>query len=314
MPIRIVFMGTPDFAVPVLESLISSHYHVVAVYTQPDKRAGRGQQIIAPPIKRLAVVNNIPVIQTETLRSTEALEEMTDFKPELIVVAAFGHILPETILSLPKFGCLNVHPSLLPRHRGPSPIADAILCEDEATGVSIMLMDAGMDSGSILAQRKVSISAEDTTGMLTSRLAKLGAGLLLETLPRWVEGKLEPQRQDETMTTYGKPVSKEDGEIDWHLPAVKLWYQLKAYNPWPGCYTSWKGKRLKIVAAILLGDVVQGEVGEVVALPKAMSAKFGVVTGEGILGLHQVQLEGKRYMSVEEFILGRRDFIGSILR
>ena len=307
-------MGTPDFAVPILESLFCSPYHVVAVYTQPNKRAGRGQQVIAPPVKRLAVGNNIPVIQPETLRSTKVLEGMTDFKPELIVVAAFGHILPETILSLPEFGCLNVHPSLLPRHRGPSPIAGAILCGDEATGVTIMLMDAGMDSGPVLAQSKVSISAEDTTGVLTSRLAKVGAELLVETLPRWVEGKLEPQPQDETLATYSKPVSKADGEIDWHLPAVKLWHQLRAYNPWPGCYTLWKGKRLKIIAAIPFGDVIQGEVGKVVALPKAMSAEFGVVTGKGILGLHRVQLEGKRQMSMGEFILGQRDFIGSILR
>ena len=313
MPVRIIFMGTPDFAVPILKYLLCSAYHVVAVYTQPDKQAGRGRQVIMPPVKRLAMVNSILVIQPETLKSTKILEEMAGLRPELVVVAAYGHILPQAILSLPKFGCLNVHPSLLPRHRGPSPIAEAILCGDEGTGVTIMLMDAGMDSGPILAQRKVNISPEDTAGVLTSRLAKVGGELLLETLPKWTSGKLEPRSQDEREATYSKPISKNDAEIDWHLPAMKLWLQLRAYNPWPGCHTLWKGKRLRVLAAIALSDVVKGRVGEVVALPKGISAQVGVVTGEGILGLCQIQLEGKRQMSVKEFVLGQRDFIGSIL-
>ena len=313
MYIRVAFMGTPDFAVPILESLLCSPYQVVAAYTKPDKRAGRGRQAITPPVKRLAMENNIPVIQPKTLRSTEVLEELADFKPELIVVAAFGHILPRKVLSLPRLGCVNVHPSLLPRHRGVSPVANAILCGDEITGVTIMLMDAGIDSGPILARRKVNIPPDDTTSVLTSRLAKVGAELLLETLPQWTEGKLKPQPQDETQATYSKPISKEDGEIDWHLPAVKLWRRLRAYNPWPGCYALWKGKRLKIFAAIPLGDVAEGEVGRVVALPKAMPTEVGVVTGEGILGLYSLQVEGKRQMSVKEFVLGQRDFIGSIL-
>ena len=310
---RIVFMGTPDFAVPILESLLCSAYHVVAVYTQPDKRAGRGRQVIAPPVKKLAMENNILVIQPETLKSAEVLKEMTGFEPELIVVAAFGRILPQAILSLPKFGCLNVHPSLLPRHRGPSPIANAILCGDEITGVTIMLMDAGMDTGPVLAQRTASISSEDTTGILTSRLAGVGVELLLETLSPWVEGKLVPQSQDDSQATYSKPISKEDGEIDWHLPAVKLWRRLRAYSPWPGYYTLWKGKRLKIYSAIPLDDVAKGEAGEVVALPKETAMEVGVVTGGGVLGLDSLQLEGKRQMSVKEFVLGHRDFIGSVL-
>ena len=306
-------MGTPDFAVPILKYLLCSAYHVVAVYTQPDKQAGRGRQVIMPPVKRLAMANSILVIQPETLKSTKILEEMAGLRPALVVVAAYGHILPQAILSLPKFGCLNVHPSLLPRHRGPSPIAEAILCGDEGTGVTIMLMDAGMDSGPILAQRKVNISPEDTAGVLTSRLAKVGGELLLETLPKWTSGKLEPRSQDEREATYSKPISKNDGEIDWHFPAMKLWLQLRAYNPWPGCHTLWKGKRLRVLAAVALSDVVKGRVGEVVALPKGISAQVGVVTGEGILGLCQIQLEGKRQMSVKEFVLGQRDFIGSIL-
>jgi methionyl-tRNA formyltransferase len=311
MEMRVIFMGTPQFAVPILESLLDNGYQVVAVYTQPDKPVGRKQHLASSPVKSLAVEHEIPVIQPNTLKSVEAVEELASFEPELVIVAAFGRILPPEVLSLPKFGCLNVHPSLLPRHRGPSPIADAILCGDQVTGVTIMLMDAGMDSGAILAQRKIGISVMDTTGSLTSKLAQAGAELLIETLPQWLGGKLEPQPQNEAQVTYSKLITKEDGKIDWHLSAVEIWQRIRAFNPWPGCYTGWEGKRLKIHRATPLGDVAKGELGKVIALRKP--APVGIVTGEGILGLCQVQLEGKREMPVAEFVRGQRDFIGSIL-
>lgn len=311
MEVRTIFMGSPQFAVPILRSLLRSPYHVVAVYTQPDKPVGRSRRIALPPVKRLAMEHGVPVIQPKTLKSAEALGELASFKPELIVVSAFGHILPQEVLALPKFGCLNVHPSLLPRHRGPSPVAASILCGDQPTGVTIMLMDVGIDSGPILAQRKVGISFTDTAGSLASKLASVGAELLIETLPEWLEGKLEPQPQDEAEATYSKLITSEDGEIDWRLSAVELWQMARAYNPWPGCYTWWKGKRLKIPKTTPFGDVAKGEVGEVVALPEP--PEVGVSTGRGILGLCQVQLEGKHEMSVDDFIRGRRDFIGSIL-
>ena len=309
---NIVFMGTSEFAVPVLESLVDSAYHLAAVYTQLDKPAGRGKQITSPPVKDLALKYGIPVLQSNTLMSGEAMNELAGFEPDLIVVAALGQILPGEVLSLPRFACLNVHPSLLPRHRGPSPVANALLCGDQVTGVTIMLMDVGMDSGPILAQREIGISLTDTTGILTPRLAHTGAGLLLDVLPRWLASELEPQAQDERQATYSKLISKEDGEIDWSLSAVELWRQVRAYDPWPGSYTWWKGRRLKLYEVSPFGEVRKGQVGEVLPLPET-PFKVGVVTGRGILGLAQVQLEGKRKMRGEEFILGQRNFVGSIL-
>jgi methionyl-tRNA formyltransferase len=311
MKVRTVFMGTPQFAVTILESLLQSSYPVLAVYTQPDKPAGRGRPVVFPPVKKLALERQIPVIQPETFKSREVVEELASFQPELIIVAAFGFILPSEVLSLPKFGCLNVHPSLLPRHRGPSPVANAILCGDELTGVTIMLMDAGLDAGPILAQEKVGISFMNTTGSLSSKLADMGAKLLLETLPKWFGGELKPRAQDESQATYSKLITSKDAEIDWCLSAVDLWRMVRAYNPWPSCYTWCHGKRLKIHKAIPCADVAKGEIGEVVALGEAPGV--GVVTRHGILGLSQVQLEGRREMSVDDFVRGKRDFIGCVL-
>jgi methionyl-tRNA formyltransferase len=311
METRVIFMGTPGFAVPILSSLLNKPYEVVAVYTRPDKPVGRSQQIAWSPVKKLAMEHKIPVIQPMTFKSAEVMEELASFNPELIIVAAFGHILPQEVLSLPKFGCLNLHPSLLPRHRGASPIADALLCGDEFTGVTIMLITAKIDSGSILAQREVGISFKDTTGSLISKLAQTGAQLLLETLPKWLAGELKPQTQDESQATYSRKINKNDGEIDWHLSAAELWRQVRAYNPWPGSYTWWQGKRLKIHKAIPFSKVSNSGMGDVVALQEP--PEVGVVTGRGILGICQVQLEGKRQMSVSEFVRGQRDFVGSTL-
>jgi methionyl-tRNA formyltransferase len=311
MTIRTVFMGTPQFAVTILESLLRSSYHVSAVYTQPDKPSGRSRPVVSPPVKKLALERQIPVIQPKTFKSSEVVEKLSSLQPELIIVAAFGFILPPEVLSLPKFGCLNVHPSLLPRHRGPSPVASAILCGDELTGVTIMLMDAGMDTGPILAQEKVGISFMNTTGSLSSKLADVGAGLLLETLPKWLGGELRPQAQDESQATYSTLITSKDAEMDWHLSAVELWRRVRAYNPWPSCYTWCQGKRLKVHKAIPFGDVTEGKIGEVVAL--AEPPGVGVVTKHGILGLCQVQLEGRREMSANDFVRGKRDFIGCVL-
>jgi len=311
MKVRTVFMGTPQFAVTILESLLQGSYQVLAVYTQPDKPAGRGRPVVFPPVKKLALERQVLVIQPETFKSSEVAEKLASLRPELIIVTAFGSILPQEVLSLPKFGCLNVHPSLLPRHRGPSPVADTILCGDELAGVTIMLMDAGMDTGPILAQEKAGISFMDTTGSLSSKLADVGAKLLLQTLPKWLGGELKPQAQDESRAIYSKLITSKDAEIDWHLSAVELWRKVRAYNPWPSCYTWYKGKRLKIHKAIPFGDVAKREIGEVIALSEPPGV--GVVTRHGILGLCQVQIEGKRAMSAEDFVRGKRDFIGCVL-
>jgi len=311
MKVRTVFMGTPQFAVTILESVLQSSCQVLTVYTQPDKPAGRGRPVVFPPVKKLALERQIPVIQPETFKSTQVVEKLISFQPELVIVAAFGAILPPEVLSLPKFACLNVHPSLLPRHRGPSPVANTILCGDELTGVTIMLMDAGMDTGPILAQEKMGISSMNTTGSLGSKLADVGAKLLLETLPKWLGGELRPQAQDESQATYSKLITSKDAEIDWHLSAVELWRRVRAYNPWPICYTWCQGKRLKIHSSIPFNNVANGEMREVITL--AEPPGVGVVTGDGILGLCQVQLEGKREMSVNDFARGKRDFIGCVL-
>jgi methionyl-tRNA formyltransferase len=310
---RVVFMGTPEFAVPSLEALIRSTYQVVAVYTQPDRKAGRGQGIAFSPVKQLALSQGLEVVQPDSLRATGAIDKLASFTPDLIVVAAFGQILPQEVLALPKSGCINVHPSLLPRYRGASPIATAILQGDEITGVTIMLLDIGMDTGPILSQKDVSISADDTAGSLTAKLARVGAQLLMETLPLWIDGRITPRPQEESRASYSAVINKGDGEIDWRLPAVELWRRARAFDPWPGCYARWQGKRLNLRKVVPLQGDEPGEPGKVIALYPPAPAVVGVETGDGVLGLLGVQLEGKREMSADEFVRGQREFIGSSL-
>ncbi len=307
---RLVFMGTPEFAVPSLEYLLLSHNQVVAVYTQPDKSAGRSVIPVPSPVKRAAEWLGLPVVQPERVKKPEAVAQLAEFHPDVIVMAAYGQILPRAVLDIPQYGCLNVHPSLLPRFRGASPVASAILAGDEFTGVSIMLMDQGVDTGPVLARAAIVISPGDSTGTLTTKLSLLGARLLQEVLVRWLRREITPQSQNESKAIYCKPIAKEVGEIDWHRKAVEIWRQVRAYHPWPGSYTWWRGKRLKIVAAVPLSDVA--EVGRVVVGGQA-SIGFGVGTGGGVLGVSQVQLEGKRVMSAAEFLRGQREFIGAVL-
>jgi methionyl-tRNA formyltransferase len=306
-------MGTPEFAVPSLAALLRSSYQVVAAYTQPDKKAGRGQSVAFSLVKQLALSQGLEVVQPDSLKVAGTVEKLASFAPDLMVVAAFGQILPPEILALPKFGCLNVHPSLLPRYRGASPIATAILQGDEITGVTIMLLDVGLDSGPILSQREVSISADDTTGSLAVKLAQAGAQLLMETLPLWIDVRIQAQPQEESRASYSKVITKGDGETDWRLPALDLWRRVRAFDPWPGCYAWWRGKRLKLGKVVPLYGEKSGEPGKVIALSPPAPATVGVETGDGVLGLLRVQLEGKHEMSAEEFVRGQREFIGSNL-
>jgi len=310
--LRVVFMGTPEFAVTPLEHLILNQYQLVAVYTQPDRPAGRGRSLVFPPLKRAALARGLPVIQPARLRSAEAVAELASFHPDVIVVAAFGQILPQSVLDIPVHGCINIHPSLLPKFRGSSPVPAAILGGDEFTGVSVMLMDSGLDTGPILARAQIPISAQDTTGSLMAKLSLIGAQLLLEVLSCWLRGELTPQPQNEAEATHSSVLSKEAGEIDWHLPAVDIWRRVRAFQPWPGCYARWQGRQLKIIEAVPLSGEGALEVGQVVALSKEEAA-FGVNTGDGILGVLRVQLEGKRAMPAAEFLRGQRQFIGAIL-
>ncbi|MBI4283770.1 MAG: methionyl-tRNA formyltransferase [Chloroflexi bacterium] len=309
---RVVFMGTPEFAVPPLEHLMLNRYQVVAVYTQPDKTAGRGRALVASPVKKTALDWQLPVVQPVSFKDAEAVGQLADFHPDVIVVAAFGQILPRSVLALPAHGCINLHPSLLPKFRGASPIASAILAGSEFTGVSVMMMERGLDSGPVLARAQVAISDRDTTGSLTARLSRLAAPLLLEVLPGWMRKELIPRPQDESEATYCRAITKEEGEIDWHLSAVDIWRRVRAFQPWPGCYTRWQGRQLKIIEAMPLAGEKAFEVGQVVALHRE-GAVFGVNTEDGILGILSVQMEGKRAMSAAEFLRGQRQFIGATL-
>lgn len=312
---RVIFMGTPEFAISPLEHLIRNQYQVVAVYTQPDKPAGRGRSLVSSPLKRAALAWKLSVVQPVSLKGDEVVAQLAEFHPDVIVVAAFGQILPQSVLDISGCGCINIHPSLLPRFRGASPVAAAILAGDEFTGVSIMLMDRGLDTGPILARAQIPISIQDTTGSLTAKLSLIAAQLLLEVLPRWSRGELTPQPQSEAEATYSGSISKEEGEIDWCLPAVDIWRRVRAFQPWPGCYTGWQGRQLKIIEAVPLPAERALGAGQVVALTSATEprAAFGVCTGEGILGVLKVQLEGKRAMSAAEFLRGQRQFIGAVL-
>ncbi len=306
-------MGSPEFAVPPLEHLILDQFHVAAIYTQPDKTGGRGRSLMPTPVKRAAVTWKLPVVQPPSLKGAEAVAQLAAFRPDVIVVAAFGQILPQSVLDLPRYGCVNIHPSLLPRFRGASPAASAILAGDEFTGVSLMLLDKGVDTGPVLARAQIAISANDTTGALTAKLSLLAARLLLEVLPCWIRGEIAPQPQNEAEAVYSAPISKEDGEIDWHLPAADIWRRVRAFQPWPGCYTSWRGRQLKIMEAVPLLEEGSVEAGQVIAVG-GTKADFGVGTGEGILRVSKVQLEGRWAMSAAEFLRGQREFMGTILR
>jgi methionyl-tRNA formyltransferase len=310
--LRIVFMGSPLFAVPSLEALILNHYDVVAVYTQPDRPAGRGRALVLPPVKEAALRIGLPVVQTTGFRSAGALEELREFKPDVIVIYAFGQILPQAVLDMPPCQCLNVHFSLLPKHRGASPVAAAILAGDEFTGVSIQLVRKKVDTGPILTAAAVPIFASDNTGSLTEKLSVIGAHLLQEALAAWQRGAIKPKKQDEAAASYFRQVKKEDGEIDWRLAAETIWRRVRAFYPWPGCYTMWRGKMLKIIEAMPVDVARNAGIGQVIQLP-GPDVTLGVGTGKGILGVIKLQLAGKRVMNADEFIRGQRGFIGEVL-
>jgi methionyl-tRNA formyltransferase len=306
---RVVFMGTPEFAVPALEALIDAH-QLVGVVTQPDRPAGRGRRLAPSPVKQVALERGLPLFQPQSLRTPEAVAQVAAWEPEVTVVAAFGQILRQDVLDLPPHGCLNVHASLLPRWRGAAPVPAAILAGDEITGVTIMRMDAGLDTGPILAQREAPIRPDDTQATLEERLARLGAALLVETLPPYLAGDLVGQPQPEEGVTYAGQLRKQDGLLDWSIPASELDRRVRAFHPWPGAFTTWRGRRLKVLRAALLpgwrGDAPPGTV-------FALADGVAVATGEGALCLEEVQLAGKRQMAISTFLCGQRDCVGSRL-
>ena len=317
VPYRLAFMGTPAFAVPALRALVqgaaAGHWELAGAVTQPDRRQGRSRRLRFSPVKEEALKHALPLLQPETFRrNPRAADALAAWRPDAIVVVAYGQILPRSVLRIPPLGCLNVHASLLPALRGPSPIATALLQGLSETGTSLMLLDAGMDTGPILAQAVLPIARKDTAQSLGERLARQGAALLRETLPRWLAGQIEPRAQsayDEPPTTCAL-WRKENGQIDWRRPATDIERLVRACYPWPGAYTFWQGQSFKILAADCAGATDEaGPAGRIVA---GKPSGLAVQTGQGRLYPLRVQLAGRKAMDIEAFCLGAgRRMIGT---
>ena len=302
MDSRVVFMGSPEFALPSLRAL-AGHYRVVGVITQPDRPAGRGRVLSPPPVKTLAESLGLPVIQPLRLKEPEAMQQLRDWKPELIVVAAFGQILKPEVLELPRLGCINVHASLLPRWRGAAPIQAAILHGDDQSGVTIMRIDPGLDTGPILNQRATTITPQDTAESLGKRLAQAGANLLIETLPGYITGKIKAKPQDNNLATYAPMLDKEAGRLDFQQPAEVLARKVMAFNPWPGAFTTWQGVNLKIHRAhTRSSQTAPREPGTTIVI----EGQPTFTTADGLLVLDELQPAGKKPMTGKAFLTGAK--------
>lgn len=297
---KIVFMGTPDFSVPVLEAL-ASHYQVTAVVTQPDKPKGRGKAVAMSPVKEKAIKLDIPVYQPVKARDPEFIQMLQELGPDLIVVVAFGQILPKSILSLPPMGCVNVHASILPQYRGAAPIQWAVINGEKESGVTTMMMDEGIDTGDMLEKMSLSLSPDETGGSLHDKLSRMGAELILSTLKKLEEGTIKRTPQTDENSCYAKMLKKSMGDIDWTMDAVSIERLIRGLNPWPSAYTRWNQKTLKIWKAQVLDDEYEGACGEVVYSDKKA---IYVKTGRGTLSLEELQPEGKKRMDVEVFLRG----------
>ena len=300
MSIRVVFRGSPGFALPALKTL-AQNYEVAGVLTQPDRASGRGRTLKAPPVKSLVLELNLPIMQPEKLRTPEVMAQLAEWTPDLIVVAAFGQILKKDVLELPRYGCINVHASLLPRWRGAAPVNAAILAGDRETGVTIMKMDVGLDTGPMLSKRSTRLMPDDTTGSVLDRLAPLGADLLIETLPDYLAGKLTPQPQPDEGVTYAPMLKKEDGLLDFSRPAAELERRVRALNPWPGAWFEWNGDVLKVARASV-SDANDREFGSRLVI----EGKPAVHTTDGALILEEVQPAGRKMMPGRSFLAGAR--------
>ncbi len=304
---NVVFMGTPHFAVPTLHQLVNSDFTVRGVVCQPDRPQGRGQKIQVGPVKALALAHQIPVIQPMKMKDPAFLKTLAGWNPAVIVVAAFGRILPPVVLELPSMGCLNVHGSLLPKYRGAAPIQWAILNGEKETGVTIMKMDEGMDTGPILRTATVSIGSEETSGELAKRMAEIGGRLLLETLRDWVRGEVTPQLQKEEDATLAPMLKKEDGLLDWTGSADELVNRIRGLSPWPGAYTFLQGIRMGIWKGELHDDSVSGgDDFPAGAITQVNKGEIVVKTGEGLLKVLEIQPANKKRMQVTQFLAGHR--------
>lgn len=331
--IKIIFIGTPDFAIPSLRALIKdARFDIIAVITQPDKKVGRKQIITPPPVKVEASKYNIPIFQPDKILNLKS--EILNFKPNIVVVIAYAQIIPESILEIPAYGCVNVHASLLPKYRGASPIQAAIMNGDKETGVTIMKIDSprempqngnsanggiisrgkGLDTGPILAQKSVKISNSDTTGTLYGKLSELGAEILAPTIKEYITGKIAPQGQDNSIASYARLLKKEDGKIDWKKTAALLEKFIRAMNPWPGAFASLKIKNNYLLLKIIEVEhrpikINNYKIGEIFL----DNGKLAVQCGQDSLIIKKLQLEGKKAMASEEFLRGNKELIGQIL-
>ncbi len=306
---RTIFMGTPEFVIPVLDALVyETDFDVVAVYTVSDRPRGRGLAVQSPPVKEYAIGQDIPVEQPTSLTKSAA-QRLQSYAPDVIVVAAYGKYLPPSVLQIPRFGCLNLHPSLLPKYRGPAPVTYALLAGDEFTGITLMKMTEIMDGGPIIGKSELKITPEDDAATLRVNLFKEGARLLTNELPRWIAGHIKPMSQDAQKVTYTQPLKREDGLADWGLSAETLARRQRAYTPWPGLYTRWEGKELKLL------DVapVPGVSAEPGLVTVADGAAIAIGTGQGRLAAHTLQLEGRRPTDAGDFLRGYPQFMGARL-
>lgn len=301
--LSVVFAGTPDFSVPALEALVASRHRVLAVYTQPDRPAGRGQQLATSAVKQCAVRHGLPVEQPPTLRNEAAAERLASWNADVMVVVAYGLILPANVLVIPSLGCLNIHASRLPRWRGAAPIHRALLAGDAQTGVTIMRMDVGLDTGPMLLERTTPIAATDTAASLHDRLAAMGAQALLEALDELLDGSSSARVQPEAGVTYAAKIRKDEAGIDWSRPAAELDRQIRAFNPWPVAETRWNGQQLRIWEASVTDAAAMAAPGTVVS---ADATGIRVATGSGLLKLSRVQLAGRKAVTAAEFLNAHR--------
>ena len=316
---RIVFLGSPDFSLPTLEALVRGPHEVVAVVTQPDRPAGRGHAPAPPPVKAAALAHGLTVMQPENVSSPESVAALQTLSPDVLVVAAYGQILRQRLLDVPARGSLNVHASLLPRHRGASPIAAAILAGDAVTGVTVMEVVRALDAGPMVSHVEEQILPSDTTGSLEQRLSVAGGELLASTLDGWVGGEIVAQPQDDALATYAPQLKREDAQLDWSLSAADLWRRVRAFNPWPIAYSRWREEELRIIEAWPLEGDSGSEPSTVLdserlpAEAQASDATFSVQTGSGRLAIVRLQQPGRRPVSGAEFLRGQRDFVGTKL-
>jgi methionyl-tRNA formyltransferase len=299
--LNVIFMGTPDFAVPSLNALAAEGYHISLAVTRPDQPRGRGRKTLPPPVKVAAEVLHAPVLQPASVKTDDFYQMIHDHRPDLLVVVAFGHVLPKKVLELPVYGAINVHASLLPKYRGPAPIQWAIINGEIVTGVTTMLTDKGLDTGEMLLSSRVDIQADDTAGSLHDRLAQVGASLLVDTIQKIKDGSLRPIPQNHALASYAPMLTKEDGHIDWSKPAEYIEKFIRGVTPWPGAFSYVNGKRMRIFKAKIWDPTATDIPGKIV---KGFSNELCVATGKGVLSILELQLESGKRLEIREFLKG----------